>query len=513
MKQLKVIVPSYSTTDGIFRASFKDTVTIDPNSKVIFDKIAFTISQGNNTNISLPESVIQINTAANYANSTARSVVLPGANYATSTELCRALNTSFNSCLDSEPLKETIADVPPDLGLAFYNTSGDGTYKFQFAQAQNSYVVNPVAIFMSPTTPVGNPPVAGYTVDAGVGAFSLIDQLPLLMGAFSASTSLINFNNATSTNIIFNLGLYSQSGTFLFGIQWDGNVMSKVEGGNVTGIIPNPNQFNNTVDGGIRSYFFVKDGLLHFALADMSDVDPTNWVYLIDPIAFTGYNVNTIYNFGIDGDAASATTFGCTLFLDTNDVLATPNAAGDLYYLDTDKIEPLVYTLSSPVLNLPVYLAYNPPTVNIFERSVRLNFSAANALWYGLNLGTSIVQTPVSTSGIINGLLPIGFIANQEYELDILDLPLESYVSNPNRNSGRVNGIIFFTPILLNPGVIGSSNFVYDNRNLFPLSIKNEYPMVLESMSFRLFSPSQPSVPINFEGISFNMYIKSKEDE
>ena len=41
MKQLKVIVPSYSTTDGIFRASFKDTVTIDPNSKVVFDKIAF----------------------------------------------------------------------------------------------------------------------------------------------------------------------------------------------------------------------------------------------------------------------------------------------------------------------------------------------------------------------------------------------------------------------------------------------------------------------------------------
>jgi hypothetical protein len=37
--------------------------------------------------------------------------------------------------------------------------------------------------------------------------------------------------------------------------------------------------------------------------------------------------------------------------------------------------------------------------------------------------------------------------------------------------------------------------------------------MVIESLSFRLFSPTQPTVPINFEGISFNMYIKSKEDE
>jgi len=511
MKQLKVIVPSYTSTQGIFRASFKDTVTIDPNSKVIFDKIAFTISQGNNTNISLPESVIQINTAANYSDSTARSVVLTGANYATSTELCRALNTSFNSCLDSEPLKATVADVPPDLGLAFYNTAGDGTYKFQFAQSQNALVTNPVATFMSPTLNIAG--VAGYTVDAGTGAFALIDQLPLLMGAFSASTSLLNFNSTTSTNITFNLGLYNGSGTFLFGIQWDGAVMSKIEGGNVTGVIPNPNQFNNTIDGGIRSYFFVKDGLLYFALADMSDADPINWVYKIDPIAFTGYNVNQTYFFGINGDAALATTFGCTLLLDTNDVLSTPNAAGNLYYLDTDKIQPLIYTLSSPQLNLPIYLAYNPPTDNIFERSVRLNFSAANALWYGLNLGTSIVQTPVSTEGVINGLLPIGFIANQEYELDILDLPLESYVSNPERNSGRVNGIVFFTPSLLNPGVVGSSNFVYDSRTLFPLSIKNEYPMVLESLSFRLFSPTQPNVPINFEGISFNMYIKSKEDE
>ena len=511
MKQLKVITPSYSTSNGIFRASFKDTVTIDPNSKIIFDKIAFTITQGNNTNISLPESVIQINTAANYGNSTPRNVVLPGANYTTATELMRALNTTFNSCLDSEPLKATISEVPPDVGLAFYNTAGDGTYKFQFGQQQNSLVSNPVVVFMSPTLDIAGVP--GYTVDAGAGAFGMLDQLPLLMGAFSASTSLLNFNHITSTNITFDLGLYSQSGTFLFGIRWDGAVMSKVEGGNVTGTIPNPNLFNNTIDGGIRSYFFVKDGLLHFALAAMDDVDPTNWTYLIDPISFTGYNVNTIYNFGINGDAASATTFGCTLLLDTNDVLATPNVAGDLYYLDTDKIQPLVYTLSSPQLNLPIYLAYNPPTPNIFERSVRLNFSAANALWYGLNLGTSIVQTPVSTAGIIKGLLPIGFIANQEYELDILDFPMESYVSNPNRNSGRVNAVVFFTPILLNPGVVGSSNFVYDNRNLFAISIKNEYPMVIESLSFRLFSPTQPNVPINFEGVSFNMYIKSKEDE
>ena len=161
MKQLKVLVPSYSTTEGIFRASFKDTVTLDPNSKIVFDKIAFTIAQGNNTNVSLPQSIISINPAANYINSIPRQVTLPGANYATTTELCHALNTAFNGCLDSEPLKETLSQVPTDLGLAFYNTSLNNTYKFQFAQVQNSYVVNPNVFFMTPTNTLGNPPIPG----------------------------------------------------------------------------------------------------------------------------------------------------------------------------------------------------------------------------------------------------------------------------------------------------------------------------------------------------------------
>lgn len=198
--------------------------------------------------------------------------------------------------------------------------------------------------------------------------------------------------------------------------------------------------------------------------------------------------MNTVYFFGLAGAKNVPTTLGFTNFLTTNDYILTPNAAGTAYYLDTDKIQPVIFTKPPPLGVVPFSYAWlPPPTPNIFERSVRLNFSEANALWYGLNVGTSIVQTPVSTSGELNGLLPIGFIANQEYELDILDFPMESYVSNPSYNSGRVNGIIFFTPILLNPGVVGSSNFVYDTRNLFPISIKNEYPMVIESLSFRLF--------------------------
>lgn len=510
MKQLKVIVPSYSSDNGIFRASFKDTVTIDPNSKVVFDKIAFTITQGNNTNISLPASTIQINTAADFAASGNRNVLLDGANYATTTELMRALNRTFNSCLNSEPLAELSDASPPDLGLAFYNTAPENIYKFQFDQQQNSYVDLPTLDQVTETTTIENIPV--FTPNPNTG-FSIYDPLPLLMGAFSASTSLINFNN-TTTNVDFELGLYDENKDFQYGIQWDGAQMSKVQGGNVTAVIPNPNLFNNTVNSGQRCYFFVKDGLLHFALADMSDVDPVNWQYLIQPISFTGYDVNTVYFFGVSGIAVGATTLGFTNFLTTNDEIATPNAAGTAYYLDTDKIKPLILTKPPPLGALPYSYGWlPPPTPNIFQRSVRLNFTAANALWYGLNVGTSIVQTPIANSGIINGLAPIGFIANQEYELDILDLPLESYVSNPNKNSGRVNGIIFFTPFLLNPGVIGSSNFIYDNRNLFPLSIKNEYPMVIESLSFRLFSPSQPAAPINFESISFNMYIKSREDE
>lgn len=511
MKQLKVIVPSYSTANGIFRASFKDSVTIDPNSKVVFDKIAFTVTQGNNTNISLPASTIQINTAANLPASQNRNVFLAGANYATSTELCRALNEKFNGCLNSDPLLELNDYTAPDLGLAFYNTAPDNIYKFTFNQVQNSYVDIPTIVGVRETQAIETVPV--FTPYDNVPSFIIADPEPLLMGALSASTSIINFNNITSNNLIFQLGLYDENADLQFGIDWNGGIMSKIEGGNVTGVIPNESLFNNTVNSGLRCYFFVKDGLLHFTLADMSDVDPVNWQYLIQPIAFIGYDVNTVYSFAVKGSVVGTTTVGFTNFLTTNDEVLTPNTAGTAYYLDTDKIKPLIFTKRPALGAIPYSYGWlPPPTPNIFERSVRLNFTEANALWYGLNLGTSIVQTPLSTSGIINGLLPIGFIANQEYELDILDFPLESYVSNPAKNSGRVNGVVFFTPILLNPGVVGSSNFAYDTRNYFPISIKNEFPMVIESLNFRLFSPSQPAVPINFEGITFNLYIQGNED-
>jgi len=417
----------------------------------------------------------------------------------------------FHSCLNSDPLLPLTDSSPSDLGLAFYNTADSNIYKFQFDQVQNSYVTNPEEVEIQPIGTIAN--VSVYRPNDN-SVFSMFDPKPLLMGAFSASTSIIDFNSTTSTTIEFNLGLYDENGDFQYGIQWDGAVMSKVQGGNVTGVIPNPNLFNNATDSGQRCYFFTKDGLLHFGLAAMDDVDPVNWSYLIQPIAFTGYDVNTIYFFGLNGVVTGTTAVRFMNFLTTNDETATPNAAGTAYYLDTDKIKPLIFTKPPPLGVVPYSYGWlPPPSNNIFERSVRLNFSGANALWYGLNLGTSIVQTPVSTKGEINGLLPIGFIANQEYELDILDFPMESYVSNPDRNSGRVNAVVFFTPILLNPGVVGSSNFVYDNRNLFSISIKNELPMVIESLSFRLFSPTQPDVPIKFIDVTFNMYIKSKEDE
>ena len=78
-------------------------------------------------------------------------------------------------------------------------------------------------------------------------------------------------------------------------------------------------------------------GLLHFTLADMSDVDPVNWQYLIQPIAFIGYDVNTVYSFAVKGSVVGTTTVGFTNFLTTNDEVLTPNTAGTAYYLDTDK--------------------------------------------------------------------------------------------------------------------------------------------------------------------------------
>ena len=527
MKQLKVMVPSYSTTNGIFRASFKDSFTIEPESRIMMDKISFTIAGGNVTNISIPSQTILINNIANEVGSVNREAFVPGAIYNTVNDLMDALNVAYASTLESSPVFKTGHIIPSDVGLAYYNealgTASPYSYKFSFDQVQ---LEADVGADTDMTPIIANTYLAPTTFDT---PYFYVSQYPILRGGLSCSTTLYQFQ-VGSVNGFFEMGLYNSTtpgDTLKYGIHWEGatNTMSYVNNGNYT-TIPNPEIFDNIAnDPGIRLYFYIRQGQLRFGLFNMSDADPDQWETLYEtPLgAFLGYNVNNPYFYQINGIKSANTldlAFGVPLL--TLDPVTKTNNKG--YYTDTSSIG-TIYYLPKAIENLPISAGWFPePDDNIFTRSVRLDFTNALTLLNGLGLLTPIQQTTANYNGSILGTVGgIGFVNTQELELDIFELPLDSYMSNENFSkdsqgnisyfsSGRVNCLSFFTPQLLNPVSQGSSQYYYENKNMPFIGINNPMPMVLETLSFRLWSPVTPTSTINFTNISFNMYIQSPKD-
>ena len=513
MKQLKVIVPSYTSTNGIFQASFKDSFTIDPESRIMFDKISFTISNGNVTGLTIPSQTVKMNAAANLVNSVIRNVFVQGKTYPTLSELMLALNVAYNKVLNSGPLTPIVQGNLSDLGLALYNTvSTDQTTK----QITYTFAYNQALVVPAETPVINNLQALQFIWSpAAAGEFHFYSPKAILMGALSASCCLYTFDSATTTTT-FQMGLTniaSDTSQITFGIQWDGTTMSIVNNGVATDTIPNPSQFDNSgssqADQGLRCYWFISDGELRFALVDQRAVSQNAWTYLyISPLgSYPGYDVNTPLYFKIFGDASS-TPFRFTFPLVTHDPLLVQDNHGS--YVDLTRLTRNTYISTPPPLG--TYPPWNPPLQQLQNRSIALDFTDANTLLNGLGFSTPLLQSISNVSGTITGSIPVGFINNQELELDIFDMPLDSYISNPQASSGRVNCVTFFTPVLLNPNSQGSAQFLFENKNMPFINIKNKFPQVIETLSFRLFNPVTPGYKINFQNISFNMYIQSPSD-
>ncbi|MEI7674413.1 MAG: hypothetical protein WCI60_01635 [bacterium] len=515
MKQLKVIQSSYTSTNGIFTASFKDSFTIDPLSRIMFDKISFTISNGNVTGFTVPNQSVLINPAANHPTSVTRSATIMGNTYPTLTDLMRVLNSSYNKVLDSGPLTPIVNNVPSDLGLAFYNgilidpVTKQNTYTFAFDQALVQTDLDPIPINIT-----GHDGV--WTPDADED-YSYLSPSAILMGALSCSLSILGFNSLT-TGTTFVMGLGDEdvnNSEIACGISWDGRNMSIINNGQITHTIPNPEMFNNgheDADQALRCYFFITNGELRFALVDMTSEYEDIWNYkYITPLGiFPGYNVNTPYYFQFWGrDDNASNSIGFSLPQITFDGVLTKDNQGS--YIDLSKLSHNTY-LSRPLLGQNEYPPWDPPSELYDNRSVRLDFTNANTLLNGLGFTTPILQTITNVDGTITGSVPVGFVANQELELDVFDLPLDTYVSNSNGNSGRVNALSFFTPLLVNPNSQGSAQFYYENKVMPFIDVKNQFPQIIESLSFRLFNPTNPTYAINFQNISFTMYIQSPKD-
>jgi len=517
MKQLKVLEPSYTSTNGIFTASFKDSFTIDADSRIMFDKISFVVSAGNTTSFNMPNQAILINNFANEKKGYDRQVFISGQSFNTLSDLMAVLNRAFAKTLNSDPLFDTSDGLPSDAGLAYYNdikpSTSASVYQFHFVQDQIAEDEKGDTENMVPIVHNGYNYFAPQNFDL---QYFYTSASRLLKGGLSASTSIYNFSN-TNMNGYFQMGLYNDELILSFGIRWDGadEKMYYVVNGQTTTEITNTAAFNNpnAATAGKRCYFYVSEGQLRFALCDMTDPNPQNWTKLIEsPLGtFIGYDVNTNYSFCIFGVKSVVTTaLAFSHPLITEDVVTKVNNRGS--YLDFTGIGDIHYLPKALPNPLPVYANWNPPDNNQFTRSIRLNFSNALTLLNGLGLGTPVLTTAASLDGVLTSSLSAGFVNNTELELDVLELPLDSYVSYTGGNSGRVNCITFFTPQLLNPVTLGNSQFFFENKNMPFIDIKNTHPMVIESLSFRLFNPITPTSTIKFENISFNMYIQSPKD-
>ena len=516
MKQLKVIEPSYTSTNGIFTASFKDSFTIDAESRIMFDKISFVVNAGNTTSFNTPNQVILLNNFANQRLSSDVQVLISGQTFNTLSDLMAVLNRAFAKTLISDPLYPTAGGLPSDAGLAYYNSIAGSaspyTYEFYFDQQQIEFDANGTLDNMVPIVHNGYDYFAPQDFDV---PYSYTSGSILLKGGLSASTSIYNFSNI-NMNGFFEMGLYDQN-VLSFGIRWIGgdNRMYYVVDGIEKNEITNTAAFVNPTPAtpGKRCYFYVSEGQLRFALCDMTDADPQNWTKLIEsPLGtFLGYDVNSDYVFNITGLKSVVTTaLAFSHPLITQDRITKINNRGS--YLDFTGIGSIRYLPKALPNPLPVYANWNPPDDNVFTRSIRLNFNGALTLLNGLGLGAPVLTTAAGYDGSIVSALAAGFVSNTELQLDVLELPLDSYISNRGGNSGRVNCITFFTPQLLNPVSLGNSQFVFENKNMPFINIKNVQPMVIESLSFRLFNPVTPTATIEFQNISFNMYIQSPKD-
>ena len=517
MKQLKVIEPSYTSTNGIFTASFKDSFTIDADSRVMFDKISFVVNAGNTTSFNMPNQVILLNNFANEPAGADRQIFIQGQTFNTLSDLMATLNTAMAKSLRSDPLYPTNGGLPSDAGLAYYNTitgrSSPYTYDFYFDQQQIEPDANSTLQNMVPIVHGGYDYFAPLDLDI---PYSYTSSSILLKGGLSASTSIYNFSHI-NMNGFFEFGLYSTPTVLSFGVRWIGATsrMYYVVDGVATTEIVNTTLFDNPnpAKAGKRCYFYIKEGELRFGLFDMNNVNPDLWTTLLEsPLGtFSGYDVNTSYTFNINGVKSVVTTaLAFSHPLITMDAVTKINNRGS--YSDFSNIGSIHYLPKALPNPLPVHAAWDPPADNVFTRAVRLNFTGALTLLNGLGLGTPVLTTSAGYDGVIVATSAAGFVSNNELQLDVLELPLDSYVSNRGGNSGRVNCITFFTPQLLNPVSLGNSQFVFENKNMPFINIKNKQPMVIESLSFRLFNPITPTSTIEFQNISFNMYIQSPAD-
>jgi hypothetical protein len=517
MKQLKIIVPQIDTQNPFFSVNFTESVTIDPDSRIAFDKISFNIvSSGPDGSIQLGGQTIAVapNILTGPLSQGYREVYLAPAIYQNIDELYRALQTALNGCLNSNPYN-LLSGKMPDTGLSFLVNSAPAAAdmtEIAFVQAE---VLNQADGVATNLLYDGN----AFYVPEGAGLpWSLIYPQPLLAGALQCNTS-VYFPNVIQLagNEMF-IGLYTQPNpaipttyTPAFGLYLD-----------VTGVwyfynngdlIPIPDQAAFTAADPLTNLWswFVdpNDGAhLRVAIFETTPAGEGRAIItelLISPaLTFQGYNVNTNYFFGADGIQNIGAFFPVQVLWPAITYQPNVNLTNAGWLLNTGEslnvnykgLAQLTYGALAPFPKLEV----------VSPRNVRINFTNAQALMQGLGF-TNIVNNIVGLSGSITGHNPVGFLNFFDLALDCYNFTLDSYISSP-ATKGRNMAIGYFVPVPTST-ISGQTMFYAENKQLVFIDIKNKKTQTIESLQMRMYNPQNPAETFLLTNVSFTLFIES----
>jgi hypothetical protein len=432
MKQLKIVQEEINTTSPFFTANFTESITIEPNSSVWFDKISFNIvSSGPNGAIQLGGQTIAIapNLISSSLSQGYRSVYLAPATYESVDELYSALNKLFNSCLNTSPAL-VIGNKMPDVGLAFLvlpSTLDPTRTEIAFVQSECVNQTNPIAVNINLGT-------YWWTPSITPNDWSLIFPTPILAGGLRC-TSAVYFPDLVDygANECF-IGLYSQTGLGpvynyerTFGFILNDETWSYYNNGALSEI-PNQVAFRSANDPPTRymSWFVdANDGAnLKVGLFDV-DLGVTTLVFQSPTLTFQGYNVNNNYFFGADGNQNGALLPVQVLdpFITYMPHITEVNAGwrfdtGNDLNINYKGLQQLTFGIQAPFPEIAV----------IGPRNVRINFTQSQSLMQGLGF-TSIINNLVGLEASITGSNPIGFVNFFDLALDLYNFTLDSYMS------------------------------------------------------------------------------------
>jgi len=511
MKQLKIVKSQVDTKSPFFTASFTESISIPPDSKIWFDKISFNIvSSGPDGSIQLGEQTIAFapnilgdeNLSQGY-----RNLYLAPNTYQNIGELYRALQTLINGSLTSNPIKNWHGKLP-DTGLAIQilpaTTQVAGqtvqTTEIAFVQANVLEQLNQQDINIAYNEP--------WWIPESVLPWQLIYPTPILAGALQCNTAVYApFTGEYSDNECF-VGLYTRTGqgpvynyVRSYGVIYSNGVWSYYNNGGLSEIVDqiyftNPNDPPTT----FMSFHVNQNdyGHLQFSLIDPAIHEE----YLFSPAGtFEGYDVNINYFFGADGFQGASILpvkiLNPTLTYQPN--VVQTNSGWQI-------ISGSALNKNIKGLTLNTLGDYQPfPTLDVIEnRNIRFKFQDSQSLSAGLGFGSIIVNMG-GLEGSYTGTTSIGFVNFFDLALDVYNFDLDSYMSS-DVTRGKVKAVGYFVP---QPASLfaGQTLYLAETKQLTYIDINNIEEQVIESLNFRIYNPQNPKQTFVLSNVSFSLFI------